>query len=111
MLNSIELCGLFLLITFLLQDASKNNAPQKEEQEVKNTSPDEENQRAQDHKEENQDGMQPPSKEQVQQEVMISEVEMHQEAYEQQEHQLSQVPVTEIEQGQEVPVHQGQPEI
>lgn len=103
---SFELCGPFLLITFLLQDASNNDAPQ----EVKVTSPDEENQGAQDQKEENQDDMQPRSEEQVQQEVTISE-EMHQETYEQQEQQLPQVPVTEIEQDQEVPVHQGQPEI
>lgn len=108
---SVELCGPFLLITFLLQDASNNDAPQKEEQEVKATSPDEENQGAPDQKEENQDDMQPRREEQVQQEVTISEEEMHQETYEQQEHQLPQVPVTEIEQDQEVPVHQGQPEI
>lgn len=101
----IELCGSFPLIIFLLQDASNNNAPQKEEQEVKDTSHDEENQGAEDQEEENQDDMQPQNEEQVQQE------EMHQEAYEEQEHQLSQVPATEIEQDHEVPVHQGQPEI
>lgn len=98
---SDELCS-FLLITFLLQDASNNNAPPKEEQEVAHTSPDEETQGAQDRKEKNQaHDMQPQSKEQVQQEVTMNEEEM----------QLSQVPATDLEQDQEVSVHQGQPEI
>lgn len=55
--------------------------------------------------------MQLRNEEQVQHKLTINEEEMHQEAYEQQEHQLSQVPLTETEQAQEVPVHQGQPEI
>lgn len=99
---------------FWLQDASNNNAPQKEEQEVKDTSPDGEHQGVQDQKEESQDDMQPRSEGQegqVQPEVTISEEETHQEADEQQEHQLSQVPGTKVEQNQEVPVHQGQPEM
>lgn len=94
------------------QDASNDNAPQKEEE--KDTSPDEEHQGVQDQKDESQDDMQPRSEGQegqVQQEVTIGEEETHQEADEQQEHQLSQVPGTKVEQNQEVPVHQGQPEM
>lgn len=109
--RSCQLCVSFLLIMYVSQDASNTNAPQKEEQEVKDTSPDEENRGARDQKEENQDDVQLGNEGQVQQKVTVSEEEMHQEAYEQQQHQLSQVPGTENEPDQEVPVHQGQPEI
>lgn len=86
---------------FKFQDSSNDNAPEKQE-EVNDASPDEDNNGV-------QEDAQPAGEEQLQQEVTIDEEETHQEASEQQEHQIPQVP--EVEQDQEVPVHQGQPEI
>lgn len=90
---------------FLSQDTSNNDAPQKEEEEeVRDAGPDEGNKGTQGQNEESLDDIQVPGEEQH--EARIDEEEMHQE---QQEHHLPQVPEAEVE--QEVPVHQGQPEI
>lgn len=99
--------GSYVFVILLLQDASNNDALQNEEV-VKDPSPDELNKGAEEQKAENPNDMEP---EQPQQEVTVSEEVMHKEAYEQQEQQILQVPLTNLEVDWEVPVHQGQPEI
>lgn len=99
--------GSYVLVILLLQDASNNDALQDQEA-VKDPSPDEPNKGAEEQKAENPNDVGP---EQPQPEVTVSEEVMHEEAHEQQEQQIRQVPVTNLEVDWEVPVHQGQPEI
>lgn len=70
---------------------------------MKGTSPAEINKGAQEQKEENANDIHSQGNKQIQHEVTIGEEMMHQDAYEQ---QAQQVPLTKLEQDQEVPVQQ-----